>query len=272
MPPVILKEPFTRKEAYAAITSFIGVILIAQPSFLFGHPTEIDPTAGTHHHNVAGSAGAGIVPGIGGSGQHHIEPSEKMRLIAVGFSLLGVIGASLAYTSVRRLRDSTHVMHNIIYFTAWSLILSTLSSVLSGTIPGLPESSKIVWVWPDFTRLMGVIAIGIFGFTGQVLLTMGFQREFAGRATLALYLAIIFSLISERIFFHHHPGFLSFVGIAIILSSATYVALSKKSGVPAPTTPKGDEEVGSMSIGSASEGDDGEATQESGRTEAHGLK
>ncbi|KAG8973687.1 hypothetical protein FRC05_008274 [Tulasnella sp. 425] len=272
MPPVILKEPFSRKEAYAAIASFVGVILIAQPSFLFGHPAEIDPTAGTHHHNVAGSADAGIVHGVGGSGQ---QKSEKMRLIAIGVSLLGVVGASLAFISMRRLRDSTHVMHNIIYFTAWCLIISTITSVLSGTIPGIPESSKIVWFWPDFTRMMGIIAIGILGLAGQVLLTMGFQKESAGRGTLALYLAIVFSLLSERIFFNHQPGLLSFVGIAIILSSAIYVALSKKSGAPPPTTPEGDEEVGLMSMGSASEGDYGEATQEDGsseRTEAHGLK
>ncbi|KAG8935286.1 hypothetical protein FRC01_003037 [Tulasnella sp. 417] len=175
-------------------------------------------------------------------------------------SLFGVVGASLAMVSMRRLKDSIHVMHSVIYFTAWCLIISALYSVLSNIIPGVPEASKIVWLWPDFEQLKGIIAIGIFGFIGQVLLTMGFQKEAAGRGTLALYMAIVFSLISERIFFHHQPGTLSFFGIAIILSSAIYVALLKTNDNSAPTPTEADEEVGLMPIGSESEDDDGEAT------------
>ncbi|KAG9047128.1 hypothetical protein FS837_002959 [Tulasnella sp. UAMH 9824] len=245
---IILKEAFSRKEACAA----------ARPSFLFGHPAEIDPTADTHHHSAAGSADGGIVHGVGGSSQKHIDQSDKMRLIAVCVSLLGVVGASLAMVSMRRLKDSIHVMHSIIYFTSWCLIISTLSPVLSNIIPGIPEASKVVWLWPDFEQLMGIIGIGILGFIGQVLLTMGFQKEAAGRGTLALYLAIVFSLISERIFFHHQPGVLSLFGIAIILSSAIYVVLSKTTDKSASTTTEADEEVGLMPIGSESEDDDGE--------------
>lgn len=257
---IILKEAFSRKEAYAAIASFIGVILIARPSFLFGHPAEIDPTAETHHHSAAGSADSGIVHGVGGSSQNHIEQSEKMRLVAVCVGLLGVVGASLAMVSMRRLKDSIHVMHSVIFFTSWCLIISTFSCVLSNVIPGIPEASKVVWLWPDFEQLMGIIAIGILGFIGQVLLTMGFQKEAAGRGTLALYISIVFSLISERIFFHHQPGTLSFFGIAIILSSAIYVALLKTNSNSPSTTTEADEEVGLMPIGSESEDDDGEAT------------
>ena len=40
----------------------------------------------------------------------------------------------------------------------------------------------------DFLALFGVIGVG--GFLAQVLLTMGLQREAAGRATLALYVGV----------------------------------------------------------------------------------
>ncbi|KAG8899085.1 hypothetical protein FRC00_001907 [Tulasnella sp. 408] len=234
---IILKEAFSRKEAYAA----------TRPSFLFGHPTEIDPTADTHHL-AAGSADGGIVHGVGGSSQNHIEQSEEMRLIAVwcvllqehpdvdvvsaycvlmncSISLLGVVGLSLAFISMRRLKDSIHVMHSVIYFTAWSLIISAFYTVLSNVIPGIPEASKIVWLWPDFKQFMGIIAIGILGFAGQVLVTMGFQKETAGRGTLALY-----------------------------------ISSSKRSDNSASPTTEADEEVGLMPIGSESDDDDDEAT------------
>jgi len=86
------------------------------------------------------------------------------------------------------------------------------------------------------TRLLwlGLLAvIGFCGFIAQVLLTMGLQRETAGRGTMAVYTQIVFATILERIFFHTSPPPLSVVGTVIIISSALYVALTKKKEVEA---------------------------------------
>jgi len=84
------------------------------------------------------------------------------------------------------------------------------------------------------TRLLwlGLLAIiGFCGFTSQILLTMGLQRETAGRGTMAVYTQIVFATILERIFFHTSPSPLSVVGTIIIISSALYVALTKEKEV-----------------------------------------
>lgn len=78
---------------------------------------------------------------------------------------------------------------------------------------------------------------------GQMLLTMGLQREKAGRASMAMYLSVsarcpsyslaftdllqlFFSLIFEFIIFHTIPPILSILGAAIIIASAVWVAVS----------------------------------------------
>lgn len=118
------------------------------------------------------------------------------------------------------------------------------------------------WEW-----LLLLLLIGIFGFGGQVcghlfastaydncgtisseqvLLTLGLQRETAGRGTIAVYgqgstqhdgcssradrsgVQIVFATILQRIFLHIMPSPLSIVGTVIIIGSALYVAVCRR--------------------------------------------
>ncbi|KAK0447423.1 uncharacterized protein EV420DRAFT_874539 [Desarmillaria tabescens] len=63
---------------------------------------------------------------------------------------------------------------------------------------------------------------------------MGLQRETAARATTAVYTRIIFAVILEYIFFEFTPNSWSATGIAIIVTAAIYVALSKHKDTKEP--------------------------------------
>lgn len=100
--------------------------------------------------------------------------------------------------------------------------------------------------------------IGIFGFVAQALLTMGLQREKAGRGTLAVCeLAIqgratlmllthtrgtadtnlLFAMVFERLIFGRYPDLWSLLGASIIVGGAVRVALEKtKSSVAMSTS------------------------------------
>jgi len=62
-----------------------------------------------------------------------------------------------------------------------------------------------------------------------MLLTTGLQREKAGRAGLALYTQVVFSLILEFLIWQTIPSFLSTLGTAIILGSALWATVSAHS-------------------------------------------
>ncbi|KAF7986785.1 hypothetical protein HWV62_20396 [Athelia sp. TMB] len=217
---LLLGEVFTLKEALAGLCSLVGVVLIARPTFIFG-AAAVD----------------------GGTGDEHGTPAE--RLGAVGVALIGVLGATGAYTTLRAIGKRAHPLHSLVGFSTWCVIVSCI-----GCAPPPPSpphaltgdrrlaATRTPLVLPhrwDFVAMLGMM--GVLGFVSQTLLTMGLQRETAGRGTLAVYIQIVFAAILERIFFSAVPSALSVVGSLVILASALYVALTKASSAapPVPT-------------------------------------
>ncbi|KAG8804097.1 hypothetical protein FRC18_007175 [Serendipita sp. 400] len=199
----VLRESLSRREMIAGALSFLGVVLIARPPFLFGeqsapHVSSDDPNA---------------LPTQKGS--------STQRLIAVGVSLLGVLGGTGAFISIRAIGKRAHALHSVSFFSLYSCIVSVMGMILLRIPIVLPTSLA-------FAGLM--ISVGIFGLIAQVLLTMGLQREAAGRASLGLYIQILFAAAAERVIFHSIPPATSLAGIVIILSCAAYVAVTKKTG------------------------------------------
>jgi len=194
---LFLNENFRRSQALAGVVSLVGVVLIARPPFLFG--------------GLGGKISDGVTLTSNGT------PTERM--IAVGVALFGILGATGTYTSIRAIGKRAHALHIMSYFSLLCVIVASIAMVVTRTPFVIP--SRLDW----FSLL---ILIGIFGFIAQVLLTMGLQRETAGRATMAVYTQIVFATIFQRIFFNTTPPWLSIIGTILILSSALYVALMKE--------------------------------------------
>ncbi|QRV95556.1 transport protein [Ceratobasidium sp. AG-Ba] len=201
---LLLREPYSWRQGAAGVTSLLGVILIAKPTFLFGSVKT----------DVGVGAGGPVV-------------TEAQRMLAVGVALIGVLGATGAYISIRVIGKRAHPMHTMSYFSLWCVIVSIIGMAAGHTAWVLPTR----WTW-----LGMLLLIGLFGFLAQLLLTIGLQRETASRGALALYVQIVFSLLFERLVFGVVPGALSVVGTCIIMGSAIYVAMNKpdtKSSAPA---------------------------------------
>ncbi|KAF7305533.1 Aldo-keto reductase [Mycena chlorophos] len=187
---IFLKETFTRREAIAGLCSLFGVVLIARPQFIFG--AHGDPSSEDDQH----------------------------RILAIGIALLGVAGSTGAMTSIRAIGSRAHPMHLLAFFSLQSVFGASAVMAILHTPIVVP--TRLAWL-----SLLGVI--GVFGFLAQILLTMGFQREEAGRGAMAFYTQIIFASILERIFFKDtKPSMLSFLGTSIIIVSAVYVAVIKR--------------------------------------------
>ena len=75
---------------------------------------------------------------------------------------------------------------------------------------------------------LGMLAlIGIFGFIAQTLMTIGYQIEAAGRASMGIYSQMIFGVILERLVFGTVPVILSILGTCLIMGSALYITMTK---------------------------------------------
>lgn len=197
---VLLGQSFTNKQLTAGLIAMLGVVVIAQPEAIFGKP--VDPNASGNLDTV----------------------SPAQRLLAIIVSLVGVIGGSGAYTTIRIIGNRAHALVSVSYF---ALIATVGSSILLVTVPGigfvLPRSAK---EWALLSSM------GFLGFALQFLLTTGLQLDKSPKATSMLYSQVIFALSLDWAIWGVLPSGWSWVGGAIVVASTLWSALQKTQAAP----------------------------------------
>ena len=145
--------------------SLAGVALVARPSFLFG-ASPVDQTA---------------------------------ALMALGGATL----SAMAYTFVRKLKDTDAPLVVIYWFSALGLGLA-----LPFALP--------VWLWPTPAEWGFLLAVGVTTQGAQIFLTKGLHLEPAGRATAVGYLQIVFAFGWGLLVFGTSPDVMSLLGAGVI--------------------------------------------------------
>ena len=211
----LLHEPFTRNEQVAGVISFLGVILIARPTSLLPHHSDVPPIA-----NGAGDGIPSVNATVPAGSQELNHVTSAQRLSAVGVALIGVLGAASAFTTIRWIGKRAHPLISVNYFAVYTTIVST---VVLLAVPGvdfrLPANLR-QWVY--------LVSLGICGFLMQFLLTAGLQHEKGSRATHMVYTQMLFALAFDKIVWNTTPGPWGIAGSSLILGSALYVALLNK--------------------------------------------
>jgi drug/metabolite transporter (DMT)-like permease len=193
---IFLGQVFSRKDLAAGLVALIGVTIIAHPAAIFGH--EIDST---------------------NTGNKIDKVTPTQRLIAIGVSVVGVLGASGAYTMIRVIGDRAHALMSVNYFAFISTVGSTAILLIT---PG------IGFVMPENGREWALLALlGVLGFVLQFLLTAGLQLDKSSKATSMLYTQILFALLFDWTIWGVLPGTWSLIGGAIVIASTLWSALQK---------------------------------------------
>lgn len=198
----LINEPFTRVERIAGGISFLGVVLIAQPASLFStssHQPASDPI-----DRRADSPDA-------------VTPAH--RLEAIGMSLVAVLGAACAYTTIRWIGQRAHPLISVNYFASWCTLVSTSALLfapgVSFRLPATPRQWSLL------------LALGGAGFAMQFLLTAGLRYEKGSRSQNMIYSQMLFALASDKIIFGTSPDWWSGIGSGLILGCAVWVAMQK---------------------------------------------
>ncbi|KAF2865204.1 hypothetical protein BDV95DRAFT_632423 [Massariosphaeria phaeospora] len=195
---LVLRQPFTRQEFIAGLVSLGGVIIIAHPPWLFGEVND----------DIKPGKPAGI---------DKVSPAQ--RFLAIVVSLVGVLGAAGAYTTIRIIGDRAHALMSVNYFALLATVGSTIALL---AIPGIgfqtPQSAR-EWIL--------LVSMGVFGFVLQFLLTAGLQLDKSSKATSMLYVQILFALGFDWGIWGVIPGTWSLIGGAIVTGSTLWSALQK---------------------------------------------
>ncbi|CCD27257.1 uncharacterized protein NDAI_0K00660 [Naumovozyma dairenensis CBS 421] len=195
---VILRERFTKTEAIGCIVSLFGVVLIVRPTFIFGVPDDDD-----------GKIDPEMVE----------SKNPEERLIATFVGLLGVVGMSMVYVVIRFIGKRAHAIMSVSYFSLITTIISFLGIVFLPSMKfHVPHSLK---QWLLFANL------GFCGFIFQLLLTLGIQKERAGRGSLISYTQLIYAIFWDVTLYRHWPNIWSWCGMLIIIGTTLLIVKLK---------------------------------------------
>lgn len=152
----------------------------------------------------------------------------------VGFSkydILGIfsgVGAALAYTSIRELRNYYDTRAIVLSFmltgTIGPIILFLISPYLN-----MPELDFILgeFVMPQGIVWFYVIAMGVFATISQVLMTKAYGETKAGIVGAVSYTNILFSILVGLMLGDAFPSMMTSFGIILIVLAGVMVARAK---------------------------------------------
>jgi drug/metabolite transporter (DMT)-like permease len=146
-----------------------------------------------------------------------VTPTQ--RLIAIAVSLLGVLGAAGAYTTIRVIGNRAHALMSVNYFAFLSTLVSTLFLLFTPGISFIMPHGAKEWVL--------LILLGVWGFILQFLLTAGLTLDRTSKATSMLYTQILMALGFDWAIWGVLPGGWSIFGGVIVIGSTLWSALHK---------------------------------------------
>jgi hypothetical protein len=152
-------------EQIAAYVSLFGVVLIARPVSLFvsfSHSNEpVLPASGDG--DVAPFNMTAVSPDRLATDYDAVTPTQ--RATAVGIAMIGVLGATGAYTTIRWIGKRAHPLISVNYFAVWCTVVSIVAMF---TLPGvgflLPQSLKD-WCYLIFLGICGFVMVSTIPIT-----------------------------------------------------------------------------------------------------------
>ena len=136
-----------------------------------------------------------------------IKPRFDYTVIPALIGLLSAFLAGSSYTIIRYLKETDYPETIVFYFALISSV-AMLPFLLAGQ-----------FVIPTFPQMLGLLGLGVFATTAQLLMTNAYHFAPAGELSIYTYSNIIFSTIIGLVIWGEIPDLLSiFGGVAIIIA------------------------------------------------------
>lgn len=189
---IFLKEPCGIFNVFTILLTLFGVVLITRPSIIFGDTVSSLSDDQIIEHNHSNNIWGAVA--------------------AISSTLFG----ANAYVTLRALKG-IHYSVTMSNFGAFALIYTIAISWFLDVIC-LPYCNSDRWL---------VVALGVFSFLGQILLTISLQMEEAGPVAIARSADIVFAFIWQILFFKEIPNIYSIIGAMVVTTSVILTGLKK---------------------------------------------
>lgn len=192
---LLYKEPFGWTEGISTVVSTIGVVFVAQPSFIFGS-----------HQTESSSSTVG-----GGSAS-----SSTQTGIAIGLAFCAAVAAAFAFLGIRRVNRVPPFVTTFVFSLAGFLTISPIAFIYGNM------------KWPNsFSQTVLLFSPGVVGYVGQFFMCRSLQLEAAGPATMMRYLDVAFAYIFQIWIEKRGVDWISPVGALLVVSGAGIIAVQR---------------------------------------------
>lgn len=165
---LIKGESFSRQQQLAGFTSLVGAVFIARPGNLFTSSSSPSPA---QVGDFTGAVLPELVSNTTFQSPPHIPsataqpPTSNQHLRATLLALVGVLGATTAMTTIRKIGTRAHPLISVNYFSSWCTLVSLVA------VFAVPS---VGFRLPANAQEYGLLTLlGGFGFVMQFLLTAG---------------------------------------------------------------------------------------------------
>eukprot|EP01088_Endostelium_zonatum_P011366 TRINITY_DN25495_c0_g1_i1.p1 TRINITY_DN25495_c0_g1~~TRINITY_DN25495_c0_g1_i1.p1 ORF type:complete len:355 (-),score=47.29 TRINITY_DN25495_c0_g1_i1:144-1208(-) len=166
-------EKYQLLDIVTAIASFVGVILVAEPPFLFHHINSylpFDPEFGLMNNSDNSSIAVD-------------DDNYLSKFIAIACSLSAAFLTAISFVAVRQIGSAVHSLVLVNWMGAGAVVAALgLIFVKMWRLP------------PDLSSAIYLAGACLCGFVAQVLLNRGLQLEKVGKAKTIMYIHIIFAV------------------------------------------------------------------------------
>ena len=147
----LINEPFTRAEMIGTFVSLVGVLFIAHPASLFNalRNAADEPPAGSPGDASPSQPDAGDYDSV----------TPMQRLAGVGVALVGVCGATGAFTTIRWIGKRAHPLISVNYFAVWCTFISIVMQLALPSIGFLLPSGMKEWGLLFFLGVCGFVMV-----------------------------------------------------------------------------------------------------------------
>lgn len=139
--------------------------------------------------------------------------------------LFSAIGAALAYTSIRELRNYYDTRTIVLSFMGVGTIAPLILMLIT---PYIEVSKDLDWIFSPFIIPQGIewlyiIAVGVLATISQLLMTKAYELTKAGIVGTITYTTIVFGLLIGIFLGDPIPSILTFIGILLVILSGVFV-------------------------------------------------
>ncbi|XP_066911636.1 solute carrier family 35 member G1-like [Clytia hemisphaerica] len=197
---LFLKESLHWINCLAGICSFIGVIVVARPSFIFGKYRDYRITLSDPKFTL--------------------RDNETVYLMGIAYAAFGAIFLALYFVLVRKLIkvNGLSAIMTIFYPSLLGAITTVLLILIFGEPVFIPRNANDFFICSS---------IGVYSIVALVLLTLALSLENATIVNLIRNLDVVYAFLLQYVIFNISPNLWNLTGGTIIIFATSIVVIKQ---------------------------------------------